>query len=92
MKLLMELHFDYKTDPRVCSDSISFDYIDGKIYHVRIKAGCIGSNLALCRLAEGLWAEEVIDRCAGVNCNGIGTSCPDQLAKAVQSCLEKLKI
>ena len=86
----MEKHYEYKNAPQGCSETISFDYIDGKVFHVKIRGGCIGSNLSLCKLAEGLSAEEVIARCAGINCNGIGTSCPDQLAKAVQACIDSL--
>lgn len=83
----MNMHYEYKVDPRVCSESITFDYVDGRVYHIKIKGGCIGSNMSLCRLADGLSAEEIIARCAGINCNGTGTSCPDQLATAVQRCL-----
>ena len=53
----MEKHYEYKNAPQVCSETISFDYIDGKIFHVKIRGGCIGSNLSLCKLAEGLSAE-----------------------------------
>ena len=47
----MEKHYEYKNAPQVCSETISFDYIDGKIFHVKIRGGCIGSNLSLCKLA-----------------------------------------
>lgn len=87
----MNMHYEYKADPRVCSESVSFDYEDGKICNIKIKGGCIGSNMSLCRLANGMYAEEIIARCAGISCNGSGTSCPDQLAAAVQNCLNTIQ-
>lgn len=84
------MHYEYRTDPRVCSEAISFDYIDGRLYNIKIRSGCVGSNLGHCKLAEGMYADEVIDRCRGIDCNGIGTSCPDQLAIAVEIFLAQL--
>jgi hypothetical protein len=35
-------------------------------------------------LVEGMDVDEAIQKLSGINCNGRGTSCPDQLAKALQ--------
>ena len=55
---------------------------------VTMLAGCRGNTQGLSALAEGMAAEELIARLEGTQCRG-GTSCPDQLAKAVKEALAK---
>ncbi len=70
-----------------CSREITFDLIDGVVTNVRFLGGCSGNTQGVARLAEGRPAEELIAILRGVDCNGRGTSCPDQLATAIEQAL-----
>ena len=75
-----------------CSTSISFDKApDGTITNVCFTGGCNGNLKAVAKLVEGMDIHEVIKRLKGIDCNGRGTSCPDQLAKALEQYLEQNK-
>ena len=66
----------------VCSAKIEFD-IDGDIVrNIRFTRGCNGNTSGISKLAEGMNVDEVISRLKNTDCNGRGTSCPDQLARA----------
>ena len=68
----------------VCSRKIDFEIEDGIVKNVRFMGGCNGNLQGIGKLVEGMKIEEVIEKLEGVNCNGKGTSCPDQLAKALK--------
>lgn len=72
----------YKTQG-VCSRQINFDIIDGKLHNVEFIGGCPGNLLAIGKLVEGKDAKEIADILLGNDCRGRGTSCADQLAKAI---------
>lgn len=75
-------HHTYRTQG-TCSRAIDFDVTDdGCLTGVRFTGGCNGNLQGIARLVEGQPLERVAALLAGVNCNGKGTSCPDQLAKA----------
>lgn len=71
-----------------CSREITFDLEDGIVKNIRFQGGCNGNTKGIATLAEGMEATEVIRRLKGLDCNGRGTSCPDQLAKAVEQALQ----
>lgn len=73
----------------VCSRAINFDITNNKITNLSFTGGCPGNLLGLSRLVEGLEVEEAVKRLKGVDCNGKGTSCPDQLAKALEELVLK---
>ena len=75
------------TPQGVCSMKINFDVEDGIVKKVQFVGGCNGNSQGISRLVDGMTVEEVIKRLEGVNCGGRGTSCPDQLAKALKSTL-----
>lgn len=79
--------FQYRTKG-VCARNISFDIVDGKVTDVYFEGGCSGNTKGVARLVEGLSPEEVINRLEGITCGFKGTSCPDQLAKAIRQALE----
>lgn len=79
---------DY-TPRGVCSRKITAEVEGGIIKSVRFVGGCNGNTQGICRLVEGMKAEEAIKRLENINCNGKGTSCPDQLAKALKSALQE---
>ena len=65
------------------------DIENGIINKVRFVGGCNGNTQGISKLVEGMKAEDVISRLEGVNCNGRGTSCPDQLAKALKEAIKQ---
>lgn len=68
-----------------CSRSVSFE-LDGNIVkNVSFLGGCNGNLQGIAGLVEGMDKDEVIKRLKGINCGGKGTSCPDQLAKALEN-------
>ncbi len=80
----------YKFQPRgVCSRQILIDLEDGIIKECAFIGGCSGNTQGIARLVKGMAASDAIERLQGVDCNGRGTSCPDQLAKALKACLEQ---
>ena len=80
------MHVQYKTQG-TCSSMIDFDLEDNKVHNVRFTKGCHGNTQGVALLVEGMDADEVVRRLEGVNCGGRGTSCPDQLARAIKSAL-----
>lgn len=79
--------FAYKTRG-VCSRQINFELDNGIVKNVRFTSGCNGNTQGVARLAEGMPAKEIIARLKGVDCNGRGTSCPDQLACAIEQAMQ----
>ena len=80
------MQYEYKTKG-TCSQRIFFDIEDGKVKNVQFVGGCNGNTQGISRLVEGMRVEDVIQRLEGVNCGGRGTSCPDQLARALHEAL-----
>lgn len=74
-----------------CSRAIDFDVVDGKVVNTKFTMGCMGNTKGVASLVEGMEVEEVIKRLKGIDCGGRGTSCPDQLAKALEQYLEENK-
>ena len=72
----------------VCSRKINYEVENGVITHCEIIGGCRGNTQGLSKLVIGMTPEEVINRLEGTECRG-GTSCPDQLAKALKEYLNK---
>ena len=68
----------------VCSSQIDFEVEDGIVRNVRFTRGCNGNTQGISALVEGMKIDEVISRLKGTNCRGRGTSCPDQLARALE--------
>lgn len=77
---------DYTTHG-TCSRFIHVELDGNTIHKVSFEGGCPGNTQGICHLVEGMDADEVIRRLKGIPCRGKTTSCPDQLAHA----LEELK-
>lgn len=71
----------YKTSG-TCSREIIFDVQDHKITSLKFISGCRGNTQGVAKLALGMDIDDVITRLGGIQCRN-GTSCPDQLAKAL---------
>lgn len=74
----------YKTSG-VCSTEIHIDVKDDKIENVNFVRGCAGNLLGISSLVKGMKVTDAIDKLQGIQCGSKGTSCPDQLAKALLS-------
>ena len=79
--------YSYKTFG-VCSRSIEFEVENNIITYVKFNGGCLGNTTGVAKLAIGRTVDELIDILSGIQCRG-GTSCPDQLAKALKEYKEK---
>jgi uncharacterized protein (TIGR03905 family) len=67
-----------------CSEKIQFNIVDGKVTNVEFVGGCEGNSQGISKLVEGMEIGDVIARLKGIDCDGKGTSCPDQLAHALE--------
>ena len=63
---------------------IQCDLVDGKVSNVSFVGGCNGNLQGISLLAEGMEASKVIEILKDIDCNGRGTSCPAQLARALK--------
>ena len=68
----------------ICASSIEYDIADGVVTNVKFYGGCAGNAVGIANLVEGMPASEVVKRLKGVQCR-YGTSCPDQLAEALET-------
>lgn len=76
-------HFDYITED-TCSKLISMD-IDGDIVHnISFMGGCDGNLKTIPLLLDGWTVDQIESKLSGIVCGRRGTSCSDQLAKAVR--------
>ena len=73
-----------------CTNEITVDIENGKIQEVTFKNGCMGNHGGISALVKGMDAKEAAERLSGIQCGARGTSCPDQLAKAILKNLEMI--
>jgi len=74
----------YPTEGTCCSD-ISFELVGGKLHNVKFTGGCHGNTQGLSRMLEGCDPQEAHKRLKGIRCGDKPTSCPDQLARAIEA-------
>lgn len=73
----------------VCSQAIDVE-LDGEIVkHVQFTGGCHGNLQGIARLVEGMNANDAIAKIRGIRCGFKSTSCPDQLANALEAALKQ---
>ena len=75
--------YSYKTKG-TCSTEITFSIENDITKEVNFLRGCEGNLQGISRLVEGMNVEDAINKLQGIDCRGRGTSCPDQLAKALK--------
>lgn len=75
------------TPKGVCSSKMNIVIDNGIIKDIEIIGGCPGNTLGVSKLCIGRNVEDVIELLSGIDCRGRGTSCPDQLAKALEEIL-----
>ena len=79
---------EYRYEPKgVCSMEMIINVEGNIIKSVEIVGGCPGNTVGVSNLVKGMSIDEAIARLKGIPCGGKWTSCPDQLAIA----LEKIK-
>ena len=81
------MKYSYQTNG-TCSMQIDFDIENDVISNVKFYGGCDGNLKAIPRLVEGLTADQIAEKCSGIQCGFKNTSCADQLAKAVMEAKE----
>ena len=68
----------------VCSQQIDIELEGDIIRRVQYTGGCHGNTQGLSALVVGMKKADVIARLRGIDCKARGTSCPDQLARALK--------
>jgi uncharacterized protein (TIGR03905 family) len=67
-----------------CSKAINYEVVDGIVTKCEIVGGCAGNTQGVAKLVVGRKVEDVIATLKGIRCRG-ETSCPDQLARALEN-------
>ena len=83
---IMKKHIEYKTSG-TCSRMVILDVEDGIVTECSFVGGCAGNTLGVAALVMGMKAEDAIHRLKGIRCGMKPTSCPDQLARALEEAL-----
>lgn len=71
-----------------CSKAIEMEIDDGIVHNVRFINGCDGNLKGISSLVEGMSVNDVVKRLRGIRCGMKNTSCPDQLAQAIEAYLD----
>ena len=83
-------HFDYVTE-NTCSKVISFDLEGDIVKNISFMGGCDGNLKAIPLILDGWSVDQIEEKLTGVQCGRRGTSCSDQLEKAVRAGLNASK-
>ena len=84
----MEIH---STPKGVCSNGVDIERDEDTGKSLKYTAGSIGNTQGVAALAKGMTVEEYIKRCKDIKCGFKKTSCPAQLALALEEALETAK-
>ena len=71
----------------VCSRKIEIQVEEDIISSVRFAGGCAGNTQGVAALIKGMSIDEAISRLSGIRCGFKNTSCPDQLATALEEAI-----
>lgn len=81
---------EYVYSPRgVCSIKMIFNIEKDIVRSLNIIGGCPGNTIGVSRLVEGKKLDEIIELLKGIDCGAKGTSCPDQVAIALEEYKQK---
>ena len=76
---------EYIYNPQgVCSMRMIFDIDNNIVKSLKIIGGCPGNTVGVSKLVEGKNIDEIIQLLKGIQCGNKGTSCPDQIAEALE--------
>ena len=77
--------YQYRPSGLVCSRMIEIEIReDGRIGRVAFTGGCPGNLSGISRLVVGMRLKDIVERLKGIRCGSKPTSCPDQLARALE--------
>lgn len=77
------MKYTYKPEG-VCSTEMIFEIEDDIVKSLKVTNGCDGNLKGISSLVIGMHIDEVISRLKGIECGYKNTSCPDQIAKALE--------
>ena len=80
----MKKHIEYRTKG-TCARAIVVDVEDGVIVDCAFIGGCAGNTQGVAALVKGMKVDDAIAKIKGIKCGFKSTSCPDQLALALES-------
>ncbi|MBQ3419173.1 MAG: TIGR03905 family TSCPD domain-containing protein [Erysipelotrichaceae bacterium] len=81
---------NYKYIPKgVCSREMNFEIEDGVIKTLNVVGGCNGNLKGISSLLSGMKVDDAIKKLKGIECGYKNTSCPDQIAKALEKYLQE---
>ena len=80
--------YTYKTFG-TCSRAIDVEVENNVVKYARFYGGCMGNTQGVAALVQGMDVDEAIRRMKGIQCGNKGTSCPDQLACALEEYKQK---
>ena len=83
----MKKHIEYNTKG-TCARAVVVDVEDGVITDCKFVGGCHGNTQGVAALVTGMKAEDAIAKIKGIKCGMKSTSCPDQLARALEEISE----
>ena len=69
----------------VCARNFTFEVKDNKVTYLEVEGGCNGNLQGISKLLIGMDVDDVISKLQGIKCGNRPTSCPDQIAKALES-------
>ena len=76
---------EYRFRPSgVCSTEMIFNIENDKVKDLKVIGGCNGNLKGISALVEGQDINDMKNKLKGIKCNNKNTSCPDQLAKAIE--------
>jgi len=85
------MEYRYLPSNRVCSQEMIIELDGDVIKKVTIVGGCAGNTVGVSSLVQGMKIDEAIRKLKGIPCGYRGTSCPDQLAIALEEAKSKIK-
>ena len=83
----MKKQIEYNTKG-TCARAVIVDVEDGVITECKFVGGCHGNTQGVAALVTGMKAEDAIAKIKGIRCGMKTTSCPDQLALALEEALK----
>lgn len=84
------MEYRFTPSDRVCSQEMIIELDVDIIKKVTIVGGCAGNTVGISHLVQGMKIDEAIQRLKGIPCGYRGTSCPDQLAVALEEAKKRI--
>ena len=76
----------------VCAKYINLVIKNDEVYDAEILGGCDGNHNGIVSLIKGMSVKSVVDKLRGIKCGSRDTSCPDQLAKAIEAYINQKQV